>query len=188
MEAGGEQHKVFSSVWRKLKYNYIKLIRSKGAPHIIARSYAIGVFVEFITLPTLGLAFLLMYPIIRLVKGNFAVALIGFTLNKAVVPIFWVLDYKVGSFILNKKINGPLLHELDFFHLLTTSLHNPLELVHLFGDLCLIFLVGSSINGFLMAWVWYFIVFNGINIYRKAREERSANARAVKHNDANHRV
>jgi len=179
---------VFSGVGRKIKYNYIKLIRSKGAPHIIARSYAVGVFVEFITLPTLGFAFLLMYPIIRLIKGNFAVALIGFTLNKAVVPIFWVLDYKVGSYILNKSISGPLLHELDIFHLLTTSMHNPLELVHLFGDLCLIFLVGSSINGFIMAWVWYFVVFNVINVYRKAKEKRIASALAETYKDVNHRA
>lgn len=178
--------KVFSGLWRKIKYNYIKLIRSKGAPHIIARSYAVGVFIEFITLPTLGLAFLLMFPIIRWIKGNFAVALIGFTLNKAIVPIFWVLDYKLGSFILNKKITGPLLHEFDLFQLLTALLHNPVDLIRVFGDLCLIFLVGSSINGFIMAWVWYFVVFNAINFYRRAREKKNYSRLNKEYKDVNH--
>ncbi|HZG15891.1 MAG TPA: DUF2062 domain-containing protein, partial [Candidatus Bathyarchaeia archaeon] len=54
-------------MWRKLirkaKYEYYKLIRMKGAPSFIARGFSVGMFVEFITLPTFGLAFLLLYPL-----------------------------------------------------------------------------------------------------------------------------
>ncbi|WP_339062230.1 hypothetical protein [Tepidibacillus marianensis] len=51
-----------NSLYRKLKLQYLKLIRMKSAPSIVARGYAIGTFLEFLTLPTLGMAFFSYIP------------------------------------------------------------------------------------------------------------------------------
>ena len=59
---------MFNKLYRKLKYQYVKLLRTKGAPSIIARSFSLGIFIEFITLPTLGIAFLFLYPLNRLLR------------------------------------------------------------------------------------------------------------------------
>lgn len=48
---------MWTKLYRKLKLEYYKLIRMKGAPSFVARGFSVGIFVEFITLPTFGLAF-----------------------------------------------------------------------------------------------------------------------------------
>ncbi|HJV44995.1 MAG TPA: DUF2062 domain-containing protein [Bacillota bacterium] len=151
----------YQGIWRKLKKNYYQLIRSKGATSIIARSFAIGLLVEFVTLPTLGLAFLLLYPLIRLFKGVFSVALIGFLMGKLILPIFLYLNFHVGEFLIGKKVGKVLSHEIHSYFSLTFIKERGLT-----------FLLGSFINGVIVASISYFLVYYGLAAYRKAKEKR----------------
>lgn len=144
-----------------MKKNYYQLIRSKGATSIIARSFAIGLLIEFITLPTLGLAFLLLYPLIRLFKGTFSVALIAFVFGKLILPIFLYFNFHVGEFLVGKKVGKAISHELHSYFTITFIKEKGLA-----------FLLGSSINGIIVASISYFLVYYALSFYRKSKEKR----------------
>lgn len=97
-------------MWHRLKnkwlLQYHKLIQSPGTPSMVARGFALGMFVEFITLPTLGIAFLLLYPLTIPLRTSFPVALIGFLFGKLIVPFFLFWNYKLGSLLLDMKAVG----------------------------------------------------------------------------------
>ncbi|BAU29227.1 hypothetical protein DFP93_1176 [Aneurinibacillus soli] len=156
---------MWQNLFRKLKYQYLKLLRSQGAPSIIARSFSLGIFIEFLTLPTLGAAFLLLYPLIRLVRGSFAASLIGFIMGKFVLPVFFVLNMSVGNFIVGKKldhqhVNGHLHH------------HSFLSAVQFVKEKGITLFVGSAVNGTVTAILCYILVFYGLQFYRKRKEKR----------------
>lgn len=129
---------------RWLKYHYLKLLRVPGAPHFIAKGFAIGMFVEFITLPTLGLAFLLIFPLTRLFAGSLPAALIGFLLGKLLLPFFLAINVHVGNLWLGYDTLAKQFEEAI-----------SLQLLKQFG---LPLILGSAINGAIIAIIGYFIV------------------------------
>ncbi|WP_134702712.1 DUF2062 domain-containing protein [Ammoniphilus sp. YIM 78166] len=139
---------------RKIKLEYLKLIRSKGATTVIARSFAIGMFIEFITLPTMGLAFFLLYPFMKVFRGSLPVALIGFVMGKFIVPFFLVLNYKVGALLVDPGSSG------------APALHLSLQSLKENG---LVFLTGSAIDGLVISLVCYGLVYGALVFYRKRK-------------------
>jgi len=141
------------NLFRKLKLQYLKLVRMKSAPSIVARGYAIGTFVEFITLPTLGIAFLLLYPFSKIFKASFAASLIGYVVTKTYVWLFLYWNFYVGNLILNAKfkmaIGGLKSNSISFF-------------------------LGSSVNGLLISIVSYFLIYYFLIFYRwkKAKNKK----------------
>lgn len=166
---------MWRNLFRKLKYQYLQLLRSKGAPSIIARSFSLGIFIEFITLPTLGAAFLLLYPLIRLARGSFAASLIGFIMGKFVLPVFFVINMSVGNFIVGKKFDQPHVNE----HLHHHSLLSAVQFVKEKG---ITLFVGSLVNGTITAILCYVLVFYGLQFYRKRKEARRLAAQLSKIN------
>ena len=82
--------------WKRfLKLKYLLLLRSPGGAKMVAKGFAIGLAVEFITLLTMGAAFLLIFPLIRLFKGSLPSAMIGFVFGKLILP----LCLPVGAFL-----------------------------------------------------------------------------------------
>jgi uncharacterized protein len=152
------------NLYRKLKLQYLKLLRSKGAPSIVARSFSLGIFIEFITLPTLGTAFLLLYPLNLLLRGNFAASLIGFIIGKFMLPVFFVINMSVG----NKLIGSQLQHHVNE-HMNHFSLPDLWLLIKHKGTA---FFVGSAANGLIVSLLCYAIVFYGLHLYRKKKESR----------------
>lgn len=150
---------MFKKWARRLKLEYYKLVRNKGASSLVARSFAIGMFIEFITLPTMGLAFLLLFPLIRLFRGSFPVSLIGFTLGKFIVPFFLVLNYKVGAMLLDLEASFPASAE-------------PFFSVQSLKENGLVFLTGSALDGFAFAVLCYGLVYASLVLYRKRKEIR----------------
>ena len=155
------------NLFRKLKYQYLKLLRSKGAPSIVARSFSLGMFIEFITLPTLGAAFLLLYPLILLVRGNFAASLIGFIMGKFILPLFFVLNMSVGNLIMGNELGQQANEQLD--HASLSGFWSILQFVKEKG---IALFVGSLANGAVMAIICYILVFYGLQLYRKRKEAR----------------
>ncbi|MBN6188357.1 DUF2062 domain-containing protein [Aneurinibacillus sp. BA2021] len=155
---------MWTKLFRKLKYQYIKLLRTKGAPSIIARSFSLGIFIEFITLPTLGSAFLLLYPLNMLIRGNFAASLIGFIMGKFALPLFFVLNLSVGNMLVGHKL-GPETGG----HINHTSIMALWAFVKQKG---IAFFVGSAANGIVVAIACYALVFYALQLYRQRRESR----------------
>ncbi len=51
---------------------------------MVAMGFSIGIFVEMFTLPTGGLAFLLIFPLVYLLRASVASALLGFMFGKVI--------------------------------------------------------------------------------------------------------
>lgn len=85
---------------RWLKYQFLKLIRTRGAAAQVARGFCIGLAVEMFTLPTAGLAFFLIFPLVYMMRGRLAAALIGFVFGKLIYIPVAVVNERVGHWIL----------------------------------------------------------------------------------------
>jgi uncharacterized protein len=149
--------------WFKLKY--LLLLRAKGGPAIVARGFSIGLFVEMFTLPTFGLAFFLIFPLIYLFRASFAAALIGFVLGKIIYPLVAFMNRQVGAWAMPKSLQRYMLH------------HMPAGIAHLLhGVLDLI--AGGMIVGLILALVAYFPVLFLLKYHAHRRKEKRRKRKA----------
>lgn len=93
------RHRLRHHLVRWSKYKYYKLLRTPGASNVVAGGFAIGMAIEFITLPTGGLAFLLIFPLVWLARVSLSSALIGFVVGK-----FFYLPLSPVSFYFGKSL------------------------------------------------------------------------------------
>ncbi len=154
---------MWKKIYRKLKYEYYKLIRMKGAVSFIARGFSVGIFIEFITLPTFGLAFLLLFPMTRLFRSSFPASLIGFVVGKIVLPIFMLLNLKLGNTIIGKPLQEHVEHNNE-------SIGAWLQWMKQNG---IAYFTGSAVMGVIVAFGSYFLVYAALQWYRKKRANRS---------------
>ncbi|MFC6550936.1 DUF2062 domain-containing protein [Cohnella cellulosilytica] len=149
---------------RWLKYKYIMLLRAKGGASIVAMGFAIGIAVEMFTLPTLGVAFVLIFPLCVLLRGNLPAALIGFVIGKIIYIPMMYPNSKVGGWILPKhlSIHLPLVPEWINRLLLTN-----LKLI-----------VGGAVDGVLLGLLCYFPIRYSLNVYKARRRDKRKLIRA----------
>ncbi|MED1822580.1 DUF2062 domain-containing protein [Brevibacillus agri] len=154
---------MWTKLYRKLKLEYYKLIRMKGAPSFVARGFSVGIFVEFITLPTFGLAFLLLFPLIRLFRASLPAGLIAFVIGKLVLPIFMVINYNIGYALVGKPLQHP------------TDPHQAAwrEWLVWMQDKGLAYFTGSAVMGLFVAFASYFLVHGALQLYRRKKGRRS---------------
>ncbi|WP_139491276.1 DUF2062 domain-containing protein [Brevibacillus dissolubilis] len=163
---------MWRKLYRKLKLEYYKLVRMKGAASFIARGFSIGMFIEFITLPTIGTAFLLLYPLNVLFRSSFSASLIAFVIGKILLPLFMYTNKQVGNLVMGKHIveepvhhghHAPPLFSADWFY-------DKWEWFLNFG---ITYLVGSAVVGLVVAIASYFLVYGALVYYRKKRAKRT---------------
>ena len=95
--------------WFKLKYNH--LLRAKGGPSIVAKGFSIGLFVEMFTLPTFGLAAVLILPLVYFIEASLSGALVGFVFGKIIYLPFAFLNKRIGHWVLPKHFG----HNIHFY-------------------------------------------------------------------------
>lgn len=100
------------NVGRWFKYKYLQLTRAKGGPAIVALGFSVGLFIEMFTLPTAGLAFFLIFPLVYVFRASMAAALIGFVFGKVIYIPMSFLNRQVGGWVLPRGIKGHLLSVL----------------------------------------------------------------------------
>jgi len=145
-------------LFRWLKYKYMLLLRAKGGASIVAMGFAIGLAVEMFTLPTLGFAFVLIFPLCYLLRGNMPAALIGFVFGKIIYIPMMYPNSKVGGWILPKhlSINLPVVPEW-VNHLLLTNLK---------------LIVGGMVDGAILGILCYFPIKYSLEAYKSKRKEK----------------
>ncbi|GAA4703247.1 DUF2062 domain-containing protein [Brevibacillus fulvus] len=153
---------MWKKIYRKLKYEYYKLIRMKGAPSFVARGFSVGIFIEFITLPTFGLAFLLLYPMNLLFRSSFSSSLIGFVIGKLVLPVFMVINLKVGGTLVGKHMQDHL----------AQGGHSPFGWLSWMKRNGIAYFTGSFVVGLIVSIASYFLVYSVLQWYRKKRSRR----------------
>jgi uncharacterized protein len=157
---------------RWFKYKYLLLLRAKGGPSIVAKGFAVGLFVEMFTFPTLGLAALLILPIVYFLRASLPGAVIGFLFGKIVYLAFLPLNKKVGGLILPRHF----VHNLNF---------DPVWLANLLkAQLKLI--VGGIIVGAILGLVIYFPIKLLLQFYASKRKEKRRKRKAQLAQDQNH--
>jgi len=189
MAGGQSRHPWYTRLGRKMRLDYLRILRTKGAPSQVARGVGYGIFVELIFFPTLGLAFFLMYPLNKFGKGHMGASLAGFVFAK----LFAFLTIP-PSFILGSKILGLPDYKEEF---LDGETMKPLGDIwgvvkKLFSDGDLLkalagWTTGATVFGLVIGLIGFFIARVGLRKYqtrRQARREellaqKEANAKAV---------
>jgi uncharacterized protein len=151
---------MWKKLYRRMKYEYYKLIRMKGAPSFVALGFAIGIFVEFITLPTFGIAFLLLFPLVKAFRCSMPAAIIGFVMGKVVLPLFLVLNYKLGYLI----IGHPVLYGFSAPYKAWQTWLLWIE------EKGLAYFTGSAVMGLAVALASYFLVMLALQWYRNRKK------------------
>jgi uncharacterized protein (DUF2062 family) len=153
---------------RWFKYKYLQLLRAKGGPAMVARGFSVGLAVEMFTLPTGGLAFLLIFPLIYVFRANLAGALIGFVFGKIIYIPFAFLNQQVGELLVSKHFKVYLIHHLP--HLLSNIIRRGLDLI-----------IGGMVVGAVLALVVYFPVKLLLEYHTNRRKEK----RRIRHSQVN---
>jgi uncharacterized protein (DUF2062 family) len=151
------------SLSRWLKYKYLLLMRAKGGASIVAMGFAIGLAIEMFTLPTLGFAFVLIFPLCYMLRGNMPAALIGFVVGKIIYIPMMYPNTKVGALILPSDLSFHLPIVPEWFdHLLVTNLK---------------LIIGGMVDGAILGLLCYFPIKLSINAYKAKRKYK----RKIKH-------
>jgi len=140
--------------WKRfIKLKYLLLLRSPGGGKMVAKGFAIGLAVEFITLLTAGVAFLLIFPLLRLFKGSLPSAMIGFLLGKLILPMCLPVGMFIGNeiFRIQTKIVLPIIGNLGGY------------LNSLLGMLTIGVVVGA---------ISYFPVYKAYTKFQESRKEK----------------
>ncbi|MFC3798522.1 MULTISPECIES: DUF2062 domain-containing protein [unclassified Cohnella] len=146
---------------RYLKLQYVKLLRAKGGAYSIAMGFAIGLFVEMFNLPTYGTSFVLIFPLIYLLRGNLPSALVGFVFGKLIYIPMSVLNKMVADAVM------PAHFAVNFSFL-------PAKVNH-FLLFNLKMIVGGMIDGLALGVLFFFPIWYSVQAFkRKRREKRRA--------------
>ncbi|WP_307720042.1 DUF2062 domain-containing protein [Paenibacillus koleovorans] len=150
---------------RWFKYKYLLLFRAKGGAAKVSIGFAIGLFVEMFTLPTFGLAFFLIFPLVYLFRSSLAGALIGFVFGKVIYIPMAFFNNKVGGWIVPDNINKWI-----------TFLPEWLERM-LYVNIKLI--VGGMVDGILLGLLFYWPIKLLLELYTARRTEKRRARRAL---------
>lgn len=152
----------YASIKRWLKYKYIQLLRAKGGPSKVAMGFSIGLAIEMFTLPTFGLAALLIIPAVYAFRGSLPAALIGFLFGKIIYLPMAFLNRIVGSWI----VPSNFLEGVHFHHVRWLN-----HVIHLL-DQALDLIVGGMIVGALLGVIAYFPIRKLLEMYMQRRMEK----------------
>jgi uncharacterized protein len=155
--------------WKKIrrwtKYKYLLLLRAKGGPSIVAKGFSIGLAIEMFTFPTGGLAFFLIFPLIYLLRGSLAGALIGFVFGKIIYIPFAFLNKRVGAFVVPKGFKRYLIHHLPNW--LSEIIRGSLDLIF-----------GGMIVGAVLGIIVYFPILFLLKYHTHRRKEKRKRRKA----------
>jgi len=166
-------HPWYTRLWRLARLDYLKILRTHGAPAQVARGVGYGIFVEMIFFPTLGLAFFLMYPINKYFKGHMGAAMAGFLFAKlfawATIPPSFILGSKMlglpnfsSHFMMEDKLKP--LAEIW----VTIKGLFPWDLLKALGG----WTAGAAVFGVVLGVIGYFICLGTLKKYQTHRRER----------------
>lgn len=140
-------------ITRKIKYNIIRLFRLKSSPHQVALGFTVGFIPSWI--PTFGLGPFLSVALAKLVKSNTVSAIVGGVIGTPIWPLLFLLNYKVGSFILDRKTMFDKLEEVEYIN----AIYHTFAGIAGFHSSGFLFLTGAVINILISSILIYFIVY-----------------------------
>ncbi|MBD0380147.1 DUF2062 domain-containing protein [Paenibacillus sedimenti] len=149
----------WKSTKRWFKYKYLLLLRAKGGPSKVARGFSIGLTIEMFTLPTAGFAFVLIFPLVYLLRANLPAALIGFVFGKVIYIPFSILNKQVGNWLVPKYFKIYLITHLP--DMLSHIIKSGLDLI-----------VGGMAVGTVLGIIAYFPIMMLLKSHTNRRKEK----------------
>nr|WP_304220036.1 DUF2062 domain-containing protein [Fredinandcohnia onubensis] len=146
---------------RKFKYNLVRILRVNDSPHQVALGFTLGFIPNWY--PTFGLGVILSVGLAKLVKSNTVAAFVSGVLGAPLWPVLFLLNYKVGSLLLDKSTKVEELEDVAY----ADALEHTIDGVNSFFSKGFTFLEGALINTILFSICIYFIVKFLFKMYRK---------------------
>jgi len=147
------------NIQRWLKYKNVLLVRAKGGPAMVAMGFSIGLAIEMFTLPTVGLAFFLIFPLVYLLRGSTAAALIGFLFGKIIYIPMSFFHLIVGGLLLPQSLKSLLAIYLPDW--MDAFVRSNLKLF-----------IGGVVDGIILGLVFYFPIRWALEYYEAKRKEK----------------
>lgn len=145
----------------RLKQYYTRVMDIPDAPMKIARGAALGVAMDFLPVPVIGIP--IAYLVARLAGGNGVAAALTAAFFKWAVPFFYLLNVATGSLVLGfGEFNGmePVMR-MDGI--------TPSEWLGYLTRLGYPFMAGAVINS-VLAWLALFFIVRKILILRQKKK------------------
>lgn len=146
---------------RKFKYNLVRILRVNDSPHQVALGFTLGFIPNWY--PTFGLGVILSVGLAKLVKSNTVAAFVSGVIGAPLWPVLFLLNYKVGSLLLDKSTKVDELEDVAY----ADALEHTIDGVNSFFSKGFTFLEGAFINTILFSICIYFIVKFLFKMYRK---------------------
>jgi uncharacterized protein (DUF2062 family) len=157
----------FQSLKRWIRYKTLQLFRAKGGPAIVAKGFSIGIAIEMFTLPTLGLAALLILPLVYLFRASLPGALIGFLFGKIIYIPMAFLNQKVGDWIVPEDFLSTTHFDSPWIETVFSLIRGTLDLI-----------VGGMIVGTLLGLIVYFPIKKLLELAQAKRAEKRKERRS----------
>ncbi len=138
----------------------MRLLRVKDSPRQVALGFTLGFIPNWF--PTFGLGVILSVGLAKLVRVNTVASFVGGVLGSPLWPALFLLNYKVGSLIINKQTKIDELGDVDYIE----ALEHTVDGLNSFVSKGYTFLAGAMINTFLFSICMYFIVNFLFKTYR----------------------
>ena len=155
------------SLKRWVKFKYLQLFRAKGGPAMVAKGFSIGLAIEMFTLPTLGLAALLILPLVYFFRASLPGALVGFLFGKIIYLPMAFLNQKVGRWIIPNGFLADLHFHSGWLETLFKAIKGTLDLI-----------VGGIIVGAVLGLIAYWPIKKLLELYANRRLEKRKARRA----------
>lgn len=148
---------------RGFKYIWQRISRIKATPYAIAFGVAAGSFAS--CTPFFGFHFIIAAVIAYAFKGNLVASALGtFVGNPLTFPIFWVINSRIGGFVLGNDVVIPLpsgKHQKHFFKGFEEMWVNLKPII-----------IGSVPLGLVVGAIMYFIVYRTVKLYQERRSHK----------------
>ena len=167
-------HPWYTRLWRLARLDYYKILRAHGAPAQVARGVGYGIFVELIFFPTLGLAFFLIYPLNKHLKGHLAASIAGFVFAKLFAFLTIPPSFILGSKMLGlqdfgaKFMADDKLKPLGEIWVTVKQLFNSGELFHALAG----WAVGAAVFGVILGAIGFIFSLTALKKYQAHKKER----------------
>ena len=167
-------HPWYTRLWRLARLDYYKILRAHGAPAQVARGVGYGIFVELIFFPTLGLAFFLIYPLNKYLKGHLAASIAGFVFAKLFAFLTIPPSFILGSKMLGlqdfgaKFMADDKLKPLGEIWVTVKQLFNSGELFHALAG----WAVGAAVFGVILGAIGFIFSLTALKKYQAHKRER----------------
>ncbi|MBC8324206.1 MAG: DUF2062 domain-containing protein [Verrucomicrobia subdivision 3 bacterium] len=167
-------HPWYTRLYRLGRLDYLKILRTHGAPAQVARGVGYGIFVELIFFPTLGLGFFLIYPLNKYLKGHLAASIAGFVFAKLFAFLTIAPSFILGSKILKlpdfgaKFMADDKLKPLGEVWVTVKQLFSSGELFQALAG----WATGAAVFGVVLGAIGFFFTLIGLKKYQAHRKER----------------